>query len=65
MVHSPFCSDDIDVVAGALYAWCAERLIQLHSQEGLCAANIAIGLYDAGYQTADRLLGALHEQDFH
>ncbi len=65
MVNSPLYTDDIDVLAGALYAWCAERSIKLHSQEGLSAASIAIDLYNAGHQTQDRLLGALHEHDFH
>ncbi|MDL2408407.1 hypothetical protein PY650_22700 [Rhizobium calliandrae] len=64
MVNSPLF-DDVDILAGALYAWCAERSINLHSQEGLSAANVAINLYDAGYQTQDRLLGALHEYEFH
>lgn len=65
MVNAALYSDDIDVLASALFAWCAERSIRLHSQEGLSAANIAINLYDAGYQTQDRLLGALHEYEFH
>lgn len=65
MVNSPLYSDDVDVLASALYAWCAERSIKLQSQEGLFAANVAISLYEAGYQTQDRLLGALHEYEFH
>ncbi|MDE1993151.1 MAG: hypothetical protein KGI75_11665 [Rhizobiaceae bacterium] len=65
MVTAPFSSDDIDVLASALYAWCAERSVKLHSQQGLSVANIAINLYDAGYQTQDKLLGALHEYEFH
>lgn len=65
MVNSPLYPDDVDILAGALYAWCAERSIKLQSQEGLSAANIAISLYDAGYQTQDQLLGALHQHEFH
>ncbi|OJY74718.1 MULTISPECIES: hypothetical protein [unclassified Rhizobium] len=65
MVNAPLYPDDIDVLAGALFAWCAERSIKLQSQEGLSAANVAIDLYNAGYQTQDRLLGALHRYDFH
>lgn len=65
MVNSPLYPDDVDILAGALYAWCAERSIKLQSQEGLSAANVAIGLYDAGYQTQDQLLGALHQHEFH
>ena len=65
IVTSPLSSDDIDVLASALYAWCAERSVKLHSQQGLSVANIAINLYDAGHQTQDKLLGALHEYEFH
>ncbi len=65
MVNVPLYPDDIDVLAGALFAWCAERSIKLKSQEGLSVANIAIDLYDAGYQTQDGLLGALHDHEFH
>lgn len=65
MVNSPLSSDDVDVLAGALYAWCAERSVKLHSQEGLFAANVAINLFDAGHQTQDQLLGALHQHEFH
>ncbi|MBB4569218.1 hypothetical protein [Rhizobium leucaenae] len=65
MVNSPLYPDDVDILAGALYAWCAERSIKLQSQEGLFAANVAISLYDAGYHTQDQLLGALHNYEFH
>jgi len=65
MVSAPLYADDIDVLANVLFAWCAERSIKLQSQEGLSAANVAINLYDAGYQTQDRLLGALHDHEFH
>ncbi len=65
MVNAPLYPDDIDVLAGALFAWCAERSIRLQSQEGLSAANLAIDLYNAGYHTQDRLLGALHDHEFH
>ena len=58
-------ADDVDVLAGALYTWCAERNIKLLSQQGLSIANIAIDLYHAGHQTQDQLLVALHDCDFH
>ncbi|QFY62076.1 hypothetical protein FZ934_17735 [Rhizobium grahamii] len=58
-------SDDIDVLAGALYSWCAERNIKLRSQQGLSIASIAIDLYHAGHHTQDALLVALHERDLH
>ncbi|AYG66740.1 MULTISPECIES: hypothetical protein [unclassified Rhizobium] len=65
MVHAPLYPEDINVLAGALFAWCAERSIRMQSQEGLSAANVAIDLYDAGYQTQDQLLGALYDYEFH
>ncbi|MBB3315430.1 MULTISPECIES: hypothetical protein [unclassified Rhizobium] len=60
-----FQSDDVDVLAGALYAWCAEHNIKLRSQQGLAIASIAIDLYHAGHQTQDDLLVALHERELH
>lgn len=60
-----FQSDDVDVLEGALFSWCAERNIKLRSQQGLSIASIAIDLYHAGYQTQDQLLVALHERDLH
>jgi hypothetical protein len=57
--------EDVDVLAGALYTWCAERNIKLRSQQGLSIASIAIDLYHAGHQTQDELLVALHERDLH
>ncbi|TAY39820.1 hypothetical protein [Rhizobium leguminosarum] len=58
-------SEDVDVLAGAIYTWCAERNIKLRSQRGLSIANIAIDLYHAGHQTQDDLLMALHECEIH
>jgi len=60
-----FQSDDVDVLAGALYTWCAERNIQLRSQQGLSIASLAIDLYHAGHHTQDELLTALHECERH
>jgi hypothetical protein len=65
MVNAPLNTDDVDVLAGALYAWCSERRIKLQSQEGLSAASMAIDLYHAGHFTQDQLLGAMHEMDMH
>ncbi|MGA1802556.1 hypothetical protein [Rhizobium sp. HT1-10] len=58
-------TDEVDVLAGALYAWCAERSTKLKSQAGLAAASKAIDLYNAGYRSQDRLLSALHEMHAH
>lgn len=57
--------DDVNVLAGALYTWCAERNIKLRSQQGLSIASIAIDLYHAGHQTQDTLLFALYERELH
>ncbi len=60
LIQTPICSDEVDVLAGALYAWCAEREIKLSSQAGLAVANRAIDLLHAGYRTQEELLSALH-----
>ena len=62
---SSYQPEDVDVLAGALYTWCAERNIKLHSQQGLAIASIAIDLYHAGHQTQDDLLVALHARELH
>jgi hypothetical protein len=61
LVHSSCHADEVDVLAGALYTWCAERNIKLESQDGLFVASRAIDLYHAGHRTQDQLLGALHD----
>ena len=63
--YSPQDQDDVEVLAGALYCWCAERSIKMKSQEGLSVANLAIDLYMAGHRTQDQLFWALQEQGFH
>ena len=65
LVKPPLYSDEIDILASALYAWCAERCIKLDSQAGLSAASKAIDLYHAGYHTQDVLLSALHSEEWH
>lgn len=61
LVQPPLYSDDVDVLAGALYSWCAERNIKLSSQAGLTAASKAIDLYHAGHDSQERLLRALYD----
>ena len=58
-------ADDVDVLAGALYSWGAERNLKPRSQQGLSIASIAIDLYHAGHHTQDGLLTALHECERH
>ncbi|WFR99540.1 hypothetical protein PR016_10180 [Rhizobium tumorigenes] len=60
LIQTPICSDEVDVLAGALYSWCAEREIKLSSQAGLAVANRAIDLLHAGHRTQEELLSALH-----
>lgn len=55
--------DEIDVLNGAVFSWCAERRISLRSQEGVSAASAAIDLYLAGYETQEALLAALNDSD--
>lgn len=63
MSHSVTSRDDVEVLSGALFTWCAERSIRLRSQEGLSVAGAAIDLLLAGYRTQDALLGALADRD--
>lgn len=65
IVTSPLHSEEVDILAGALYSWCAEHNIKMTSQAGLSAASKAIDLYHAGYHTRDKLLGALHGDEWH
>jgi hypothetical protein len=65
MINALQPHEEIDILAGALNSWCAERRIRMKSQEGLSAANQAIDLYLAGHRTQDRLLAALRERHLH
>lgn len=65
LVQPPLYSNEVDVLAGALYAWCAERDVKLSSQAGLAVASKAIDLYHEGHHTQEQLLGALHENHAH
>lgn len=51
---------EVDVVASAVFAWCAERRIGLRTQAGVSAASAAISLFESGYRTQDALFHALH-----
>ena len=61
LVQPPLYADEVDVLAGALYTWCAERNIKVKSQAGLSVASKAIDLYHAGHHTESQLLGALRD----
>jgi len=65
MVQQPVYSDEIHILASALYAWCAEHNIKATSQAGLSAASKAIDLFHAGFHSHDVLLSALHGNDLH
>lgn len=56
-------ADDMEVLSGALFSWCAERSIGLRSHEGVRVAGAIIDLFLAGYETQDALLGALSDRD--
>ncbi|MDL2404382.1 hypothetical protein PY650_01670 [Rhizobium calliandrae] len=59
--NSFFSPEDITVLRGALDKWCLEKRIDIKSTEAQFAATAAIGLFQSGYNTADKLLAALRE----
>lgn len=59
LLTSAFDADDVDVLRGALDCWCTEKRIDIKSTEAQFAASAALDLFQAGYNTADRLLIAL------
>lgn len=59
LYNSAFTSEDLDVLRGALDAWCAEKRIDIKSVEAQFAASTALDLYQSGYDDHDRLLSAM------
>ncbi|TCL76144.1 hypothetical protein [Rhizobium sp. BK251] len=56
---SPFAPEDVDILRGVLASWCVERRIDPNSTEANFAASTAIDLYQSGFNTSEKLLGAL------
>ena len=59
LYNSTFTSEDLDVLRGALDAWCAEKRLDIKSVEARFAASAALDLYQSGYDDHDKLLSAL------
>lgn len=60
--NSVFLPEDVMVLRGALDTWCMEKRIDITSAEAQLAASAAIGLFQSGYNTSEKLLAALREQ---
>ncbi|MFT4183678.1 MAG: hypothetical protein QM636_17365 [Rhizobium sp.] len=59
--NSFFSPEDITVLRGALDKWCLEKRIDIRSTEAQFAATAALGLFQSGHNTSDKLLTALRE----
>ena len=59
LYNSAFTSEDLDVLRGALDAWCAEKQIDIRSVEAQFAVSTALDIYQSGHYDRDRLLLAL------
>ncbi|QWW68802.1 hypothetical protein [Rhizobium sp. WYJ-E13] len=62
LYSSAFTSEDLDVLRGALDAWCAEKHIDIGSVEAQFAASTALDLYQSGHDDRDKLLSALRSR---
>ncbi|MBN8951142.1 MULTISPECIES: hypothetical protein [unclassified Rhizobium] len=58
---SVFSPEDVIVLRNALDGWCLEKRIDIKSTEAQFAATAAIGLFQSGYNTSEKLLEALRE----
>lgn len=61
LVNSSFSPEDLDVLRSALDAWCSERRIDIKSVDAQFAASAALDLYQAGYDSREKLLHALRD----
>jgi GTP cyclohydrolase I len=59
--NSFFSPEDVIVLRGALDKWCLEKRVDIKSTEALFAATAALGLFQSGYNTSEKLLAALRE----
>jgi len=59
--NSVFSPEDVTVVRGALDEWCQEKRVDIKSAEAQFAATAALGLFQSGYNTSEKLLEALRE----
>ena len=59
--NSFFSPEDVIVLRGALDRWCQEKRVDIKSTEAQFAATAALGLFQSGYNTSEKLLAALRE----
>jgi hypothetical protein len=62
LYNSAFTPEDLDVLRGALDAWCGEKHIDIRSVEAQFAASTALDLYQSGHDNHDKLLSALRSR---
>ncbi|MBB4237483.1 hypothetical protein [Rhizobium esperanzae] len=62
LVNSSFSPEDLDVLRSALDAWCAEQHVDIKSAEAQFAVSAALDLYQAGHDSRETLLHALHDR---
>lgn len=62
LYSSVFTSEDLDVLRGALDAWCTEKHIDIGSVEAQFAVSTALDLYQSGHDDRDKLLSALRSR---
>ncbi|RWX06860.1 hypothetical protein EHI42_30915 [Rhizobium hidalgonense] len=62
LVNSFFSPEDLDVLRSALDAWCVEQRVDIKSVEAQFAASAALDLYQAGHDSREKLLHALHDR---
>jgi GTP cyclohydrolase I len=53
--------EDIGILRDALDHWCVERHVDIKSAEAQFAATAALGLFQSGHDTSEKLLAALRE----
>ncbi|MDE1995652.1 MAG: hypothetical protein KGI75_24345 [Rhizobiaceae bacterium] len=59
--NSYFSPEDVIVMRGALNKWCLEKRVDIKSPDAQFAATAAIGLFQSGHNTSEKLLVALRE----
>lgn len=59
--NTVFSPEDVVVLRDALDEWCLEKRIDIKSAEAQFAATAALGLFQSGYNTSEKLLEALRE----
>ena len=58
-MNATFSPEDLDVLRGALDAWCAEKRLDIKSPEAQFAASTVLDLYQSGHNDGEKLLMAL------